>query len=162
MRNLIGFDVKRFLYCSQTEVPGDHPAKQVNMDTLLAESDFVIICCALNPNTKKLFSRETLQKMKSSAILINTSRGAVVDMDDLYYALDSGVIRAAGLDVTDPEPIPVNHKLLQLPNCVILPHIGSATIEARSAMSKVAALNIIAALDSSSMPAEIPQQRNQP
>lgn len=135
---------------------GQQTAKRVDLDTLLGESDFLIICCALNAETNKLFSRKTLEKMKSSAILINTSRGAVVDMDDLSHALETGVIRAAGLDVTDPEPIPLDHKLLQLPNCVILPHIGSATIEARSAMSRLAALNIVTALEGQNMPAEIP------
>lgn len=93
--------------------------------------------------------------MKNTAILVNTSRGPVVSMDDLAEALETKQIAAAGLDVTVPEPIPLDHKLLKLPNCVILPHIASATNEARSAMSDLTAKNIIAALKKEPMPAEV-------
>ena len=93
--------------------------------------------------------------MKKTAILINTAREPIVNMDDLADALEQGQIAGAGLDVTVPEPIPLDHRLLKLKNCVILPHIGSATIEARSAMSQLAAQNFIAALQSYNMPAEV-------
>jgi len=93
--------------------------------------------------------------MKRNAILVNTSRGPVVDMDDLAEALDSGVIAGAGLDVTVPEPLPTDHKLFTLSNCVVLPHIASATVTTRSAMSELTGRNIIAALSGEPMPAEV-------
>lgn len=153
-KNLSGFELKRVIYTSRHEV--EHPyAQKVEFEQLLGLSDFLIICCELNESTRGMFNKDTLQKMKSSAILINTSRGPLVNMDDLSEALSQGVIAGAGLDVTVPEPIPLDHKLLSLHNCVILPHIGSATIEARSAMSELTARNIIAGLRAEPMPAEL-------
>ena len=149
-----GFDVGQFLYTNCHAV--DHPtAKRVEFTELISQSDFVLICCALTDSTRGLFNKQTFAKMKDTAVLVNTSRGPVVDMDDLAEALESNQIAAAGLDVTVPEPIPLNHKLLKLPNCVILPHIGSATNEARSAMSELKAKNIIDALKNEPMPAEV-------
>jgi len=81
--------------------------------------------------------------MKRDAVLVNTSRGGLVNQEDLYHALKSGIIGAAGLDVTTPEPLPTNHPLLSLNNCVILPHIGSATLATRNAMSALAAKNLL-------------------
>jgi phosphoglycerate dehydrogenase-like enzyme len=91
-----------------------------------------------------MVNEETLQRMRPSAILINTTRGPVVDQDALYDALATGVIAAAGLDVTSPEPLPPEHRLLSLPNCVVLPHIGSASIATRNRMAMHAADNLIA------------------
>jgi phosphoglycerate dehydrogenase-like enzyme len=112
-------------------------AKHVDFETLLKESDIVTAHCPLTPQTKNLFNADAFKKMKPTSILINTTRysdlqydlanvnrGAVVDQDALYDALKNGTIWAAGLDVTSPEPLPTNHKLLTLNNCVILPHIG--------------------------------------
>ena len=93
--------------------------------------------------------------MKKTAMLINTARGPIVNMDDLADALEQGQIAGAGLDVAIPEPIPLDHRLLKLKNCVILPHIGSATVEARAAMSELAAQNVITALQNKSMIAEV-------
>ena len=84
--------------------------------------------------------------MKKSAILINTARGEIINQDDLIWALENKVIRGAGLDVTTPEPLPLHSKLLTLDNVYILPHLGSASIEARDAMSVICAENIMSAV----------------
>jgi phosphoglycerate dehydrogenase-like enzyme len=91
-----------------------------------------------------MINEQSLRRMKPSAILINTTRGPVVDQDALYNALTTGVIAAAGLDVTSPEPLPPQHPLLTLPNCVVLPHIGSASISTRNRMAILAAENLVA------------------
>lgn len=119
----------------------------VELDDLLSAADFVSIHVPLSIETTNLINAEALAKMKPNAILVNTARGPVVDQEALVAALRSGTIWAAGLDVTTPEPLPMEHALHQLPNCVILPHIGSATITARDAMSSLAARNLIAVLN---------------
>ena len=106
-------------------------------------------------STRGIFNKAAFQKMKKTAMLINTARGPIVNMDDLADALEQGQIAGAGLDVAIPEPIPLDHRLLKLKNCVILPHIGSATIESRSAMSELAAQNFFAALHRYNMLAEV-------
>ena len=121
-------------------------AQYCDLDTLLAESDFLCICLPLTPETHHLISREQLAKMKSSAILINTGRGAVIDEPALIAALKEGTIHAAGLDVFEQEPLPVSSELLKLPNVVALPHIGSATHETRYDMARDAVDNLIVAL----------------
>lgn len=123
---------------------------------LLAEADFVVIAVTLNPSTEKLFGSETLALMKQGASLINISRGAVVDTDALYDALVSGHLASAALDVTDPEPLPGGHKLLELPNVTVTPHIASATSETRDAMALLTADNIIAGLQGLPLPAQVP------
>lgn len=119
----------------------------VSLEDLLTEADYVSVHVPLSPETTNLIDEDALGKMKPNAILVNTSRGPVVDQDALVNALTNGTIWAAGLDVTTPEPLPMDHPLHQTPNCVILPHIGSATITARDAMSSLAARNIIAVLN---------------
>jgi len=123
-----------------------------NLDQLLAESDFVSIHVPLNENTRHLISDSQLERMKSSAVLVNTSRGEVVDQEALVRALQQNRIFAAGLDVCTPEPLPVEHPLHRLPNCLLLPHIGSATIEARNMMAKRSALNLMAGLQGNPLP----------
>jgi phosphoglycerate dehydrogenase-like enzyme len=93
--------------------------------------------------------------MKKTAILVNTSRGGTVDQEALYNALVNGDILAAGLDVTIPEPLPKDHPLVKLPNCVVLPHIASASVATRSKMAELAANNLIAALEGQPMPAGV-------
>ncbi|VDK18221.1 unnamed protein product [Anisakis simplex] len=112
--------------------------KYVKADELLSESDFIVMTCSMNASNRHFINKETLSKMKKNAIFINTSRGGLVNQDDLYEALKEGRIRAAGIDVTDPEPMPTNHPLLTLPNCVVLPHIGSATMATRQRMMELA------------------------
>ena len=123
----------------------------VGMDELLAQSDFVSIHVDLNPTTQHMFSTEQFKKMKNSSVIINAARGPVIDHMALYEALKSKDIAGAGLDVTDPEPIPNDHPLLSLDNCLIVPHIASATVETRRAMSNLAAANLINGLKGASL-----------
>ena len=117
-----------------------------DFDTVLNESDFVSVHVPYMPTTHHLISTSELAKMKKSAVLINTARGPIVDPQALYAALKSGEIWAAGLDVTEPEPIPMDDPLLTLDNCLVAPHIASASFNTRSDMSELAANNILAAL----------------
>ncbi|MFS2221509.1 glyoxylate/hydroxypyruvate reductase GhrB [Pantoea sp. B65] len=121
-------------------------AQYCDLDTLLQESDFLCISLPLTEQTHHLIGREQLAKMKPGAILINAGRGPVVDEQALIAALQDGTIYAAGLDVFEQEPLPVDSLLLKLPNVVALPHIGSATHETRYGMAQDAVDNLIAAL----------------
>jgi glyoxylate reductase len=121
-------------------------ARQVDLDKLLRESDFVSIHTDLNESTRGLFNARTFAKMKPTAVLVNTARGPIVDQKALYEALKAGMIFAAGLDVTDPEPPELNDALLKSPNVVIAPHIASATVGTRNAMAEICANNLIAGL----------------
>lgn len=128
--------------------PQNAPVRQVDsLAELLGLSDFVTLHCPLTPATRHLINAETLNLMKRDAILINTGRGPCVDTAALVDALSSGRIFAAGLDVTDPEPVPADHPLVKLPNCLIVPHIGSATMRTRDAMATGAAQNLLDVLD---------------
>ena len=118
-------------------------ATYVSFDELLAQSDVLSVHCALTDQTRHLFNGRAFEKMKPSAIFINTARGPVHHEKDLALALEKGQILGAGLDVTDPEPMNRNNPLLYMENACILPHIGSATHEARNMMSIMAAANII-------------------
>jgi lactate dehydrogenase-like 2-hydroxyacid dehydrogenase len=121
-------------------------------DDLLAQADFVSLHCPLTPETHHLIGAQVLRRMKPTAILINTARGPVVDADALVRALREGWIAAAALDVTDPEPIPADHPLLTLPNCIVVPHIASATVTARNSMAVMAAENLLAGLRRERLP----------
>ncbi|XP_064414974.1 glyoxylate reductase/hydroxypyruvate reductase isoform X1 [Latimeria chalumnae] len=152
------FGVKRILYTGRQPRPESASmvqAEYVSIDKLAEESDFVIVCCSLTPETQGMCNKGFFAKMKKNAVFINTSRGTVVNQDDLYQALVSGQIAAAGLDVTVPEPLPTDHPLLSLKNCVILPHIGSATYDTRNTMSVLAADNLLGGLKGESMPSEL-------
>jgi glyoxylate reductase len=107
----------------------------------------------LNDQTRRMMGAEQFRKMKRTAILVNTARGPLVDQKALADALRSGTIFAAGLDVTDPEPPLMNDPLLELPNCVIAPHIASATVQTRNAMAEICAGNLIAGLTGQRLPA---------
>lgn len=124
----------------------DLSARQVDLDTLLRESDFVSLHTDLNEKTRGLIGVEALGKMKKTAVLINTARGPLVDTKALAAALRNGTIFAAGLDVTDPEPLAANDPLLKLPNVVVAPHIASATVRTRDQMAEICARNLIAGL----------------
>jgi glyoxylate reductase len=118
-------------------------ARLVSFDDLLRESDIVSAHCALTAETRGIFNKDAFSKMKNTAIFINTARGPVHNEEDLYNALVSKQIWGAGLDVTNPEPMSPDNPLLSMENVAVLPHIGSATIEARTAMARLAAENII-------------------
>ncbi len=127
-------------------------AECVPLETLLAAADFVSLHCPLTPQTEGLIGAHELRAMRSTAILINTARGAVVDSGALLTALQEGWIAGAALDVTDPEPLPADHPLVNLPNCIVTPHIGSASITARTRMAELAAENLLAGLRGEPLP----------
>jgi glyoxylate reductase len=118
----------------------------VDLDELLRRSDIVSLHCALTDETRGLIGAEELRAMKPTAVLVNTARGPIVDQPALTEALKAGEIFAAGLDVVEHEPIPVDDALLDLPNCLVLPHVGSATVATRSKMADMAVDNVLAVL----------------
>ena len=130
--------------------------KYVSQEELLATADFIVLAVTLNPSTKHLINAETIAKMKQGVRLINISRGGVVDTEALYDALVSGQIGYAAMDVTDPEPLPGEHKLLSLENVTVTPHMASATKETRDAMALLTAENILAGLKGEALPAQVP------
>ncbi|WP_342349846.1 D-glycerate dehydrogenase [uncultured Nitrospira sp.] len=126
--------------------------QKVDLHGALAQSDFVSLHVPLTPHTHHLIGEAEFRAMKPSSILINTARGAVVDPEALYHALVHGHIGGAALDVTDPEPIPASHPLLTLPNCLVIPHLGSASVATRTRMACIAAENIVAGLRGDALP----------
>ena len=118
----------------------------VDMDTLLADSDFITLHTNLTPQTHHMIGPNQFERMKRTAVLVNTSRGPIVDNMALYEALKTGKIAYAALDVTDPEPLPANHPLLTLENVIVAPHIASASVATRTKMGLMAADNLIAGL----------------
>lgn len=152
-RRARGFDMRVIYYDpSESNPDADLKATPVNFETLLKESDFISLHTPLTPDTHHLIDSEALSKMKPSAVLVNTSRGPVVDMEALYEALKVKRIFAAGLDVTEPEPLPADHPLLSLDNIVIVPHIASASKVARDKMAWMAAKNLISGLKGEHLP----------
>ena len=143
-----GWDMNVLYHDVNTNEPAekDLGARKVDLDTLLAESDFVSVHTDLNTTTKGMFNYATFKKMKPTSVFINTARGPLHVQPDLIKALKEGVIFAAGLDVTDPEPPDPNDELLRLPNAVVAPHIASATVSSRNAMADIAADNLILGL----------------
>ena len=131
---------------------------QHNLEHLLRRSDFVSLHLPLTSGTHHLINAQTLALMKPTAILINTSRGGVVDQAALAQALGTGQIAGAALDVTDPEPLPLEHPLWQAPNLLVVPHIGSATWTARERMAEIAVDNILAGLEGKPLPYQVPAQ----
>ncbi len=152
-RRAVGFDMRVIYYDPMEKTPSpDMDVTRVDFETLLEESDFISLHTPLTPATRHLIDSEALSKMKSSAVLVNTSRGPVVDLDALYEALKSERIFAAALDVTEPEPLPPDSPLLKLNNLVIAPHIASASRMTRDKMSWMAAKNLISGLQGDHLP----------
>jgi glyoxylate reductase len=127
-------------------------AIEVELEKLLRESDFISIHSPLNEQTRGMIGQREFSLMKPTAILINTARGAIIQSDALLEALQNENIFAAALDVTDPEPLPANHPLVLQPNCLIVPHLGSATWQTRERMGILAAENLIAGLKGEKLP----------
>jgi lactate dehydrogenase-like 2-hydroxyacid dehydrogenase len=138
------------------EVYQDLGAEPVDLDTLLAQSDFVTVHVNLSSETWHLIDASALARMRPGTILVNTSRGGVVDQAALADALRSGHLFGAGLDVTDPEPMRADDPLLALPNCLVVPHVGSATQRTRDRMAEKAARNVIAGLRGEPLPDPVP------
>jgi glyoxylate reductase len=152
-RRARGFEM-RILYHggSDTQSAQELGSEERSLDELLAESDFVSLHVPFKEATHHLIGERELRLMKSTAILINAARGGVVDPKALYAALRDGIIAAAALDVTEPEPIRMDDPLLTLENCLIVPHIGSSTVATREKMALIAADNLIAGLRGEQLP----------
>lgn len=156
----------RILYTSRRPHPQEADpldATYCSLEDLLSQSDIVSVHCALTDETKHLLSSKEFKTMKPTSVLINTSRGGVIDQEALYQALVEKEIAAAGLDVTDPEPLSPTHQLFTLPNCTIMPHIGSATIATRNKMASLALQNLLAGIKGSgSLPFEVKELERRP
>lgn len=136
----------------ETEMETTLGARAVDLEELLRISDFITLHVPLTPDTRLMIRTETLEKMKPTAYLVNIARGGVVHTEDLYKALKEGWIAGAALDVTDPEPLPAKHPLYSLPNCLIVPHIGSATVGTRGTMAHMAVENLMQGLAGKRLP----------
>lgn len=151
-RRARGFDMQVVAWSRQPKAVPGLDVRWVGLDELLATADVVSLHCALTPETHHLIGAAQLARMKPTAVLVNTARGPVLDQPALAEALRANRIAAAGLDVTEEEPIPLDDPLLGLPNCVVLPHIGSATVQARSKMADMAVDNVLAGLAGRPLP----------
>jgi phosphoglycerate dehydrogenase-like enzyme len=149
-RRAQGFGMN-ILYCDP-DVDVDNNATRVSLDELLMNSDIVSLHTPLMPWTRGMINKATLQMMKPSAILINAARGPLVDTPALVEALRTNRLAAVALDVTDPEPLPPTHPLYSFPNCLIVPHIGSATQQTRRKMAELACENLLAGLRGDRLP----------
>ncbi|KAF8734377.1 hypothetical protein AX14_003332 [Amanita brunnescens Koide BX004] len=168
LKRLIPFGVTNCIYAKNPKKPADptrdaitekefidslHSIKRVSLDELARESDVLFVLTPGGADTRHLINEEFLRKMKKTSVLVNTSRGSVVDSDALAKALAKEWIWGAGLDVVEGEPqVTKDHPLVKEPKCVILPHVGSATSETRLDMATLAAKNLLAALRGQAMP----------
>jgi phosphoglycerate dehydrogenase-like enzyme len=159
-RRLAGFGCP-LLYTGRSgpkaEVEAALGASFLPLDALLPRCDFVVVVCALTADTRTLIDGRRLGLMKPDGVLVNVSRGEVVDQDALIQWLRDNPGARAGLDVTSPEPLPLDSPLFSLPNALVLPHIGSATQACREEMARVAAANCAAGLDGAPMVYEVPE-----
>ncbi len=151
-RRASGFDMRVIYYDPSAPPDPTLKASPVDFETLLHESDFISLHTPLTPETHHLINAEMLGRMKPTTVLVNTARGPVIDLDALYRALKDKRIFAAGLDVTEPEPLTPDHPLLSLDNVVVCPHIASASTSTRDKMALMAARNLIAGLKGDRLP----------
>lgn len=149
-----GFDMRVIYYdvIRHEDFERQYGLTYAPLEDVLKQADFVSIHTPLTPETHHLMNRDRFALMKPNAILINTSRGPVVDSDALLAALQSGQIAGAALDVTEPEPLPADSPLVHQENCLVVPHIASASRVTRGKMSDIAARNLIAGLKGESLP----------
>jgi len=163
-RGKFGFEMD-VVYYNRSRKPDTEQqlgVRYAELAELLAGSDFIVLMAPLTPETNRLIGREQFQAMKPDAIFINASRGQTVDEEAMIDALRSGVIRAAGLDVYEQEPLPPGHPLLGLPNVLTLPHIGSATAQTRFDMAMLAARNLVEAVSGRTPPNVVAELRQAP
>jgi glyoxylate reductase len=149
-----GFDM-RVMYTDvfrREDLEASMGLEYASFEDVIRQADFVSVHTPLTPETRHLLNREAFQKMKSTAIVINTARGPVIDTDALIEALQNKVIGGAALDVTDPEPLHADHPLVNMPNCIIVPHIASASEKTRTLMAEIAANNLLAGLRGDKLP----------
>jgi lactate dehydrogenase-like 2-hydroxyacid dehydrogenase len=150
-----GFEMTVLYHDPQRAAPEDEAAlgaSFVELDELYARSDFISLHTVLSDETRGMIGADAFSKMKPTAIVINTSRGPVIDQPALYQALAHGLIGGAALDVTDPEPMRADDPLLTLPNCLVVPHIASASRTTRARMAEMAAANLLAGLRGDPLP----------
>jgi D-3-phosphoglycerate dehydrogenase len=146
-RSAQGLGMNVFAYDPFVSNEGFFANRVDSLDNLLALSDVVSIHVPLTTNTRLLFDQARFQRMRPGSILVNTSRGSVVDQNALIEALDSGQLFGAGLDVTEPEPLPPDHTLLHRPNVIVTPHIASGTIEGRQRIFLTALAQVLMVLN---------------
>ncbi|KAI8073190.1 D-isomer specific 2-hydroxyacid dehydrogenase [Gongronella butleri] len=155
-KRLQAFGIARVVYSGRSRKPEAEAAlggaDHVPIDELLQTADYIAVCCALTQETKEMFDYDAFSKMKRSAVFVNTARGGIVKQDDLVRALQDNLIAAVGLDVTTPEPLAPGHALYGFDNCVIVPHIASATMETRERMANMSLDNTLAGLQSQPVP----------
>lgn len=155
-RRASGFDMKILYHNrSPSAYAEELNAEYRTLDNLLEEADFVVLSVPMTPETRHLIAAEELERMKDSAYLVNVARGGVVDHDALLDALRRDAIAGAALDVTEPEPLPRDHPLLGLDNCIVLPHLGSATRQTRYRMAQRTVDNLLAGLRGEEMPSRV-------
>jgi glyoxylate reductase len=157
-RRARGFGMRVLYHDPRRATPGveaEYGAEYRTLEGILPESDFVTLHVDLRPETRGLINAERLAWMKPTAVLVNTSRGPVVESDALVDALRDGTIAAAALDVTDPEPLPADHPLVGLGNCLVVPHIASASRATRGRMAQMAAANLLAGVRGERLPTPI-------
>jgi glyoxylate reductase len=145
----------RVLYTNRTrreDLEHQLGLEYVSLAELLSQADFVSVHTPLTSETRGLLGRDAFRQMKPTAIVVNTARGPIIDTPALVEALQAGTIGGAALDVTDPEPLPADHPLAHLPNCIVVPHIASASGQTRSAMAEIAARNLFAGLKGEQLP----------
>jgi len=152
-----GFGMSVLYYDQQRlpEIEETLGVEYVSLDELYQQADFISLHVNLTPETHGLIGEREFALMKPNTVLINTSRGSVVDPDALYDALKFGQINSAALDVTDPEPLPADHKLLTLSNLIVAPHIASATVSSRTKMAMIAVDNLIAGVNGKPLPFQV-------
>jgi glyoxylate reductase len=157
-RRATGFGMT-VIYHNRNAVPAEIErslgAERVTLEGLLGRSDFVSLNVSLSPETRHLIDGPRLARMKPTAILVNTSRGPVVDQAALYEALRDGVIAGAALDVTDPEPMAADDPLLTLDRCLVVPHIASGSVATRDRMASMAAANLLAGVYGRPLPTPV-------
>ncbi len=130
-------------------------ARYVSLEELMSTADFAILTMPLTRETRGMIGRRELGLMKPTAVLVNAARGAVLDHEALLAALQEKRIHAAALDVTEPEPLPRDHPLLAMENVIIMPHLGSATVQTRDAMARMSVENLMAGLEGREVPYRI-------
>ncbi len=150
-----GFDMEVLYTSRSSEAP---LGRRVGLNELLEASDHVIVAAALTEETRGLIGAEQLAAMKSTAYLVNIARGPLVDTEALVSALNEGEIAGAALDVTDPEPLPADHPLTAHPRCLIVPHLGSASVATHTRMAELAVQNLIAGVNGSALPHPVPDR----
>ena len=153
-KRALGFDMRVLYHKRNRRVDWEAELgiEYTTFNRLLEESDFVTLHVPMMPETHHLIGKTALEKMRPTAILVNIARGPVVDSSALYEALKAGEIGGAVLDVTDPEPLPIDDPLLTLDNVLICPHLGSATVQTRTRMATIAAENLLAGLKGKPLP----------